>query len=116
MWWLNNQISFLEKTLVIQFFACYGFLLFGSPLLTPAHWEVIGLITTVLSIVSKVPQIILNFKNKATGQLSLLTVFMQMTGSIAGMATVLFEALGDDNVFWKQFSIMPSVLSVILML
>ncbi|KAK9427905.1 hypothetical protein V1505DRAFT_378674 [Lipomyces doorenjongii] len=53
-------------------------------------------ITIPLNLASKIPQIITIFKNKSTGQLSAVSVFAYMGGSVARVFTTLQEV--DDHI------------------
>jgi mannose-P-dolichol utilization defect protein 1 len=48
-------------------------------------------LTIPIFILGRIPQIYSNFKNKSTGQLSLITIFMQVGGSAARVFTTLQE-------------------------
>jgi len=61
----------------------------------------------VLSLLSRVPQIITNFRNQSTGQLAFFTFLLSFLGVVARLGTVLLET--DDFLYQLQF-----ILSVIL--
>ncbi|KAM0750967.1 mannose-P-dolichol utilization defect 1 protein [Meredithblackwellia eburnea MCA 4105] len=54
-----------------------------------------------LSLLSKVPQILTNFRNSSTGQLSAFLVFNSLIGCLARVFTTMTET--GDNVLWWGF-------------
>ena len=56
---------------------------------------------TLIVVLSRVPQIFTNFRNKSTGQLAFLTFFLSFAGSAARLATVMFET--NDFLFQLTF-------------
>ncbi|KAF9210128.1 hypothetical protein BGZ49_005524 [Haplosporangium sp. Z 27] len=57
--------------------------------------------TIPINLISKVPQIVENHKNKSTGQLSAFTVFNYFAGSLARVYTTLTEV--DDIIILSGF-------------
>ncbi|KAF9171206.1 hypothetical protein BGX21_004386 [Mortierella sp. AD011] len=57
--------------------------------------------TIPINLISKVPQIVENHKNKSTGQLSAFTVFNYFAGSLARVYTTLTEV--DDVIILSGF-------------
>jgi mannose-P-dolichol utilization defect protein 1 len=56
--------------------------------------------TIPLSLMSKIPQIMSNHRNKATGNLSAFAVFNALLGCIARLFTTKQE-VGDPLIFWS---------------
>jgi mannose-P-dolichol utilization defect protein 1 len=52
-------------------------------------------------LLSRVPQIIANYRNQSTGQLAFFTFFLSFLGVIARLGTVLLET--DDFLYQLQF-------------
>lgn len=52
---------------------------------------------------ARIPQILLNFKNKSTGQLSFLTIFVSWGGCIARTLTILVEVPDDIILIVEYF-------------
>ncbi|KAH6575787.1 hypothetical protein BASA50_000730 [Batrachochytrium salamandrivorans] len=77
-------------------------------LLTTLQWSTIFLV-----IPSKVPQIWQNYKAGSTGQLSIVTVFLQFAGTIARVFTTLQEGL-DSAILFSFIS--AALLNAILLL
>jgi len=50
---------------------------------------------------ARIPQILLNFRNKSTGQLSFITVFVSFAGCIARALTILVEV--DDKILMVEY-------------
>ncbi|KAF9354498.1 hypothetical protein BGX26_007673 [Mortierella sp. AD094] len=57
--------------------------------------------TIPINLISKVPQIVENYKNRSTGQLSAFTVFNYFAGSLARVYTTLTEV--DDVIILSGF-------------
>lgn len=80
------------------FFAAYSFVLFsGSRFLSDSSWSLVQQSNLALSLLSRVPQIITNFKNQSTGQLAFFTFFLSFLGVVARLGTVLIET--DDKLY-----------------
>ena len=109
VWAYTKKIGFLEKLAVLAIYGAevYVFLLGGYPLDAGSWQKVMTGVSIVMSL-SRVPQVISNFKNKSTGHLSFITFFLQFAGCAARVFTVLKET--DDfmslfialtAVFWN---------------
>lgn len=70
-------------------------------------------LTIPLSLFSKIPQVLANFKNKSTGQLSVFSVFNYLMGSLARVFTTIQEV--NDPMILASF-IGATVLNAILAL
>lgn len=57
----------------------------------------------MLVVLSRVPQIITNFKNKSTGQLAFFTFLLSFLGGVARLGTVMLET--DDFLYQLQYII-----------
>lgn len=100
IWRYNKAIGLAEKAAVFLFFAGYGFCLFTN-VFSPDHWNLISGSNTALTVFSKLPQIIQNFRMGSTGQMAFLTFLLNFLGSVARVGTVLMES--DDFMFRLQY-------------
>jgi mannose-P-dolichol utilization defect protein 1 len=97
-WAFSKEIGVAEKIGVFLFFSAYSFVLFsGNTYLDKDMWELVQKSNLGLSLISRVPQIITNFNNKSTGQLSFFTFLLSFIGVLARLGTVLFET--DDFLY-----------------
>lgn len=60
-------------------------------------WWILPSVSSVFNIMSRIPQIATNFTNKHTGQLSVVTWFLQLAGSLGRMFTSLQEKGISDS-------------------
>lgn len=67
--------------------------------LTPCTVSLLQFATLPLSIVSKAPQIISNYQNESTGNLSAFAVFNALLGCVARLFTTSQE-VNDSLIFW----------------
>ena len=67
----------------------------------------------VIMVMSKIPQIMTNFRNNSTGQLSFFTFLLNFLGGIARLGTVIFER-GDDVWYVLQFLLSVGLNAVIV--
>lgn len=76
--------------------------LFGDPVnrFVLSNGEISQLVQAVipLSILSKLPQIIANFKNKSTGALSITSVGAGLLGSLARLGTLFSQGIDDQVI------------------
>ena len=100
IWTYNKSIGFVEKLCVFLFFSAYAFALFTN-IFTVEQWVVISSSNTALTVFSKLPQVITNFRMSSTGQMAFLTFLLNFLGSIARVGTVLMES--DDFMFRLQY-------------
>ena len=96
IWNYNKSIGIAEKAAVFMFFSFYAFGLFTN-VFTPEQWLLIQSSNTALTVFSKLPQVITNFRMGSTGQMAFLTFLLNFLGSIARVGTVLMES--DDFMF-----------------
>jgi len=73
--------------------------LFLPQLVSYKHLQILQGLSIPLGLMSKVPQIVTNFKNGSTGQLSAFTVFNYLAGSAARVFTTMTE-VNDPMIFW----------------
>eukprot|EP00438_Fugacium_kawagutii_P016330 Skav200159 [mRNA] locus=scaffold6219:2031:2705:- [translate_table: standard] len=73
---------------------------------------VLGVSPTAMTAVSRIPQILLNWQSGQTGQLSLITFFLQFLGSVARLLTTL-QLLGNDPLSLISHSV-GAVLNLIV--
>ncbi|KAI7862032.1 hypothetical protein BDF14DRAFT_1860824 [Spinellus fusiger] len=80
-----------------------------------SSWWMAGLYaaTIPLSLASKLPQIMTNYKNKSTGQLSVFTVINYFAGSTARVFTTMTEL---DDTLMLVGVLLASVLNAVLVL
>ena len=73
--------------------------LFDPKLLSYKYLQILQGLSIPLSLASKVPQIVANYQNGSTGQLSAFTVFNYLAGSAARVFTTMTE-VNDPFIFW----------------
>jgi mannose-P-dolichol utilization defect 1 len=76
-----------------------SYALFDTKLVSYQHLQILQGLSIPLSLASKVPQIYKNYQNGSTGQLSALTVFSYLAGSVARIFTTMTE-VNDPMIFW----------------
>jgi len=107
-WTFSKEIGAAEKAGLAIGLSAYSFVLFsGDKFLSKDAWDNVQRSNLVLSLLSRVPQIIANYRNQSTGQLAFFTFLLSFVGVIARLGTVLMET--DDFLYQLQF-----ILSVFL--
>lgn len=76
---------------------------FGSLQLPPSLWSFLPLSNLPLLLISRIPQIIQNFKQGSTGQLSGITTFLTFAGSLARVFTTIQEVGWDFSLLIGYF-------------
>jgi mannose-P-dolichol utilization defect 1 len=76
-----------------------AYALFDPKLVSYNNLKILQGLSIPLSLASKVPQIITNYRNGSTGQLSAFTVFNYLAGSAARVFTTMTE-VSDPVIFW----------------
>jgi mannose-P-dolichol utilization defect 1 len=79
--------------------AALAYPLFDPKLVSYKHLQILQGLSIPLSLASKVPQIVTNYQNGSTGQLSAFTVFNYLAGSAARVFTTMTE-VNDPFIFW----------------
>ena len=103
-----------EKIGIFLFFSSYSFVLFsGNTYFDKEMWELVQKSNLGLSLISRVPQILTNFQNKSTGQLSFFTFLLSFLGVLARLGTVLFET---DNFLYQLQYILSAALNGMIVL
>ena len=103
--------SFGFMALVLTFFVAVGIF----SLYLPTDYQfVLPLSGLPLVLISRVPQIIANFKNGSTGQLSVITSFLTFAGSLARVFTTIQE-VGWDMSLLVGFFIGCSTSGILLL-
>jgi hypothetical protein len=75
------------------------YILFDPYLISYNNLKILQGLSIPLSITSKVPQIISNYRNGSTGQLSVFTMFNYLTGSATRVFMMMTE-VSDPVIFW----------------
>lgn len=112
IWKYNPKITKLEKIICSSVFLAYSYLLLSDKYLSDAHWGIVAKTNIILCkphtpwrycivILSRLPQILVNFKNKSTGQLSFLSFLLSFAGYVARLTTVMIET--DDILYKLQY-------------
>ena len=102
----KNNMSF--SLLVVSFlFLCY------KGLFNDNIWKIIGSASTILSMGSRITQIIMSYRSKSTGPLSTITYGFNMIGNIARIFTTLKET--KDLIIASGF-VISFVLNLIIFL
>src|SRR5690606_13116119 len=96
-WSFSKTIGFTEKLLIAVSVVAYSYVLFQDKHVNEQGWNMIQSSNIVFMVLSRVPQILTNFKNQSTGQLAFLTFFLSFAGSAARLLTVLYET--NDFLF-----------------
>lgn len=79
--------------------AAVAYALFDPKLVSYNNLQILQGLSIPLSLTSKVPQIITNYRSGSTGQLSAFTVFNYLAGSAARVFTTVTE-VNDPVIFW----------------
>jgi mannose-P-dolichol utilization defect protein 1 len=82
--------------------------------LPPNMRAILPLTNLPLVLISRVPQIIQNFANKSTGQLSFITTFLIFAGSLARVFTTIQE-VGMDASLLTGFAFGLSTSGILLL-
>ena len=77
----------------------FVYALFEPKLVSYKHLQILQGLSVPLGLASKVPQILENYQNGSTGQLSAVTVFSFVAGSAARIFTTMTE-VDDPMIFW----------------
>ena len=85
---------------ILTFFAAVAF---GSLQLPQSMWSLLPLSNLPLVLISRIPQIIQNFKQQSTGQLSGITTFLTFAGSLARVFTTIQEVGWDFSLLTGYF-------------
>ncbi|TNV74093.1 hypothetical protein FGO68_gene5434 [Halteria grandinella] len=101
IWKYNPKITRLEKIICSSVFLAYSYLLLSNKYLSDAHWSIVAKTNIILLILSRLPQILVNFRNRSTGQLSFVSFLLSFAGYIARLTTVLIET--DDILYKLQY-------------
>jgi uncharacterized protein with PQ loop repeat len=92
--------SFLTMIGILAFFAAVAI---GSLKLPPTLWSLLPLSNLPLLLISRIPQIIQNFRFSSTGQLSGITTFLIFAGSLARIFTTIQEVGWDFSLLTGFF-------------
>ena len=87
--------------------------LFSRDIVSFSNLATLQAITIPITVASKVPQIVQNYQNKSTGQLSAFTVFNYLGGSLARLFTTQVEV--KDPLISTSFAL-ATVLNAVLAL
>lgn len=79
--------------------AAVAYALFDTKLVSYNNLKILQGLSIPLSLTSKVPQVVANYRNGSTGQLSAFTVFNYLAGSAARVFTTVTE-VNDPVIFW----------------
>ena len=95
-WTYSKDISIIEKLFLSGFFSIYAFTLFNDTIIPEDKWLLIMQSNTIFLGFSRVPQILMNFRNKSTGNLAFVTFLLAVSGVAARLVTLLIET--DDKI------------------
>ncbi|KAI3652422.1 hypothetical protein MP228_002747 [Amoeboaphelidium protococcarum] len=93
MLWYGRQVGTLS--VVVAAFAGIVYALIDPTIVTEKYLMMAQTATIPISVSSKIPQIITNYSQQSTGQLSFLTVVLFFAGSLARIFTTMTEIKGD---------------------
>ena len=96
----KSRPSMISMVGILAFFAAVAF---GSLQLPPSLWSFLPLSNLPLLLISRIPQIIQNFKQGSTGQLSGITTFLTFAGSLARVFTTIQEVGWDFSLLIGYF-------------
>lgn len=111
-WVFNPKTSKACVVASLGAFAGISYVLFGG-ILPARYYDYIGFTNVVLTIMATLPQIITNFKNKSTGQLAFLTVFLAFAGNAARIFTTVQTV--NDPLLIAMFSVGVFLQGVIIL-
>jgi mannose-P-dolichol utilization defect protein 1 len=100
IWFYNIEILYVEKLFVSVFMIVILLILYEGSVVDHEFWEVVLLVSMILNLLSKMPQIYSNIKMKSTGQMATSSFVLAWVLSIARLFTVLVES--DDFAFHVQ--------------
>jgi mannose-P-dolichol utilization defect protein 1 len=100
----KNLIFFLSPLLILL-------VIFNPKIISNSLLQILQTSTIGITIASRLPQIITNYKHRSTGELSALTVFFQCAGSLARVFTTIQEV--DDYVVMAG-NLIASTLNTVL--
>jgi len=105
-----QNVGFVRQSMVVgPFLAAFGAAVTGR--LDKAWIETMFDAVAVMVLAARLPQILVNFKYKSTGQLSLVTVGLTFLGGVARIFTSIQENAGRGMV---QSYVLASVMNAIL--
>ena len=81
----------------------FGAVAYGSLQLPPNLWYLLPISNLPMLLISRVPQIIQNFRLRSTGQLSGITTFLIFAGSLARVFTTIQEVGWDFSLLLGYF-------------
>ncbi|CAG8708627.1 11060_t:CDS:1 [Acaulospora morrowiae] len=108
LYYANRTKDLITTTAVVVISA---YTLTQAWLISDANLAYLQTLTIPISLLSKIPQILTNYRNGNTGQLSALAVFGFALGSLARIFTTLTEV--DDLIILSGF-VFTSILNLIL--
>ena len=91
----------LDKRIGLLVF--FGIVAYGSLQLPPNLWYLLPISNLPMLLISRVPQIIQNFRLRSTGQLSGITTFLIFAGSLARVFTTIQEVGWDFSLLLGYF-------------
>jgi len=100
----KNLIFFLLPILILL-------VIFNQKIISNSILSILQTSTIGITIASRLPQIISNYSNGSTGELSALTVFFQCAGSLARVFTTLQEV---DDIVVMSGNLIASTLNTVL--
>ena len=103
LWTYMNQKSKPSVVTMIGILAFFATVAFGGLQLPPSLWSILPLSNLPLVLISRIPQIIQNFKQRSTGQLSGITTFLTFAGSLARVFTTIQEVGWDFSLLTGYF-------------
>lgn len=105
-----QDVGFVRQSMVVgPFLAALGAAVTGR--LDKAWIETMFDAVAIMVLAARLPQILVNFNNKSTGQLSLITVGLTFLGGVARIFTSIQENAGRGMV---QSYVLASVMNAIL--
>lgn len=95
--YMNPEVkpSIFKMVGVLAFF---GVVAVGSLHLPPSLWSLLPLSNLPLLLISRIPQIVQNFRQQSTGQLAGITTFLTFAGSLARIFTTIQEIGWDFSL------------------
>ncbi|CAG8542952.1 302_t:CDS:1 [Acaulospora colombiana] len=105
----SNRTKDLITTILAVVTSAYA--LTQSWIISDLNLTYLQTLTIPISLLSKIPQILTNYRNGSTGQLSALAVFGFALGSLARIFTTITEV--DDSIILSGF-VLTSTLNLIL--
>ena len=104
-WKYRDDITFKSKIRNVSILLVYVIFLNCFPYIPEYTWNILISSTLMWNILSRGPQVVYNFQNKSTGQLSFQTYFINSFRNIARIYTLFRENPDINNLIYNGISL-----------